>query len=112
MSHTRPYSLGEKSWFKITERRKLLSGFGYKLLQNPLKHPEENAHLERSHRAGDDEVYIPRTLKEAFHFLYHYNAVRKHSRLRKLEPHLDARITYVPPLILDNPSAILSPWSE
>jgi hypothetical protein len=44
--------------------------------------------------------------------LYHYNAVRKHSRLRKLEPHLDARITYVPPLILDNPSAILSPWSE
>ena len=51
---------GGKSWFKIVELRKLLSGFGCFIIQNRLKHPEENAHLERSHRTDDDEFYIPR----------------------------------------------------
>ena len=120
---------GGKSWYKITEFRKLLSGFGCKLVQNHLKHPEENAHLERSHRTDDDEFYIPRILKitnrqemftEAFNYLYYYNTVRKHSginretpvqRLFKQEPLLDARIKYVPPLILDNLSVSLGNWS-
>lgn len=120
---------GGKSWYKITELRKLLSGFGCKLIQNHLKHPEENAHLERSHRTDDDEFYIPRILKinnrqdlfaEAFNYLYYYNAVRKHSginrdtpvrRLQNLEPLLDAKIKYVPPLILDNLAVDLGPWS-
>jgi len=120
---------GGKSWFKLTELRKLLSGFGCKLVQNHLHHPEENAHLERSHRTDDDEFYIPRILKinsrqelfmEAFNYNYYYNAVRKHSgidretpvqRLFKQEPHLDARIKFVPPLILDNISVDLGDWS-
>ena len=120
---------GGKSWFKITELRKLLSGFGCKLVQNNLHHPEENAHLERSHRTDDDEFYIPRILKirsrqdlflEAFNYNYYYNAVRKHSvidretpvqRLFKQEPHLDAKIKFVPPLILDNISIDLGEWS-
>ena len=120
---------GGKSWLKLTELRKLLSGFGCKLVQNHLHHPEENAHLERSHRTDDDEFYIPRILKitsrqelfmEAFNFNYYYNAVRKHSsidretpvqRLFKQDPHLDARIKFVPPLILDNISVDLGDWS-
>ena len=120
---------GGKSCYKITELRKLLSGFGCKLIQNHLKHPEENAHLERSHRTDDDEFYIPRILNitnrqemftEAFNYMYYYNAVRKHSginretpvqRLFKQEPHLDARIIYVPPLILNNLSVSLGCWS-
>jgi len=120
---------GGKSWYKIVELRKLLAGFGCKLIQNHLKHPEENAHLERSHRTDDDEFYIPRILKisnrqdfftEAFNYIYYYNAVRKHSginretpvqRLFSQDPHLDARIKFVPPLILDNISVNLGPWS-
>lgn len=120
---------GGKSWYKIVELRKLLSGFGCKLIQNRLKHPEENAHLERSHRTDDDEFYIPRIHKitnrqemftEAFNYIYYYNAVRKHSginyetpvqRLFRLEPQLDAKIRFVPPLILDNISVDLGPWS-
>jgi len=57
---------------------------------------------------------------EAFNYLYYYNTVRKHSginretpvqRLFKQEPLLDARIKYVPPLILDNLSVSLGNWS-
>jgi transposase len=120
---------GGKSWYKLVELRKLLSGFGCKLIQNHLKHPEENAHLERSHRTDDDEFYIPRIMKianrqeffvEAFNYMYYYNAVRKHSginretpvqRLSKQEPDLDAKIKFVPPLILDNISVDLGNWS-
>jgi transposase-like protein len=120
---------GGKSWFKIVELRKLLSGFGCKLIQNRLKHPEENAHLERSHRTDDDEFYIPRIRKitsrqelfsEAFNYMYYYNTVRKHSgidretpwqRLMKQEPQLDAKMKFVPPLILDNISVDLGDWS-
>ena len=120
---------GGKSWFKIVELRKLLSGFGCKLVQNRLKHPEENAHLERSHRTDDDEFYIPRICKinnrqeffsEAFNYIYYYNTVRKHSgidretpfhRLMKQEPHLLTRIKFVPPLFLDNISVNLGDWS-
>ena len=120
---------GGKSWFKIVELRKLLSGFGCKLVQNRLKHPEENAHLERSHRTDDDEFYIPRIHKitsrqelfsEAFNYIYYYNTVRKHSgidretpwqHLLKQEPHLNAKMKFVPPLILDNISVDLGDWS-
>jgi len=120
---------GGKSWYKLVELRKLLSGFGCKLIQNHLKHPEENAHLERSHRTDDDEFYIPRVLKitnrqemftEAFNYMYYYNTVRKHSGINRetpvqclfrQEPQLDARIRFVPPLILDNISVDLGPWS-
>jgi len=52
--------------------------------------------------------------------MYYYNAVRKHSginretpvtRLFAQEPYLDARIKFVPPLILDNISVNLGNWS-
>lgn len=120
---------GGRSWFKIVELRKLMSAFGCRLIQNNKASPQENAHLERSHRTDDDEFYIPRILKiqnrqdffvEAFNYIYYYNTARKHSginretpwqRLTKQEPNLDARIKYVPPLILDNISVELGDWS-
>jgi transposase len=120
---------GGRSWFKIVELRKLLSGFGCKIIQNNKASPQENAHLERSHRTDDDEFYIPRILKinsrqeffaEAFNYIYYYNTIRKHSgidretpwqRLSKQHPSLNARIKYVPPLILDNISVNLGDWS-
>jgi len=120
---------GGKSWLKITELRKLLSGFNCRLIQNRIKHPEENSHLERSHRTDDDEFYIPRTLsipdrqsfyQEALSYIYYYNNVRKHSGIKRKTPfqHLsdqmpdiDDRIRIVPPLFLDNISVDLGPWS-
>ena len=120
---------GGKSWLKIVELKKLLAGFGCRFIQNHLKHPQENAHLERSHRTDDDEFYIPRILaiqdrqsfyKEALNYIYYYNNVRKHSSLGRLTPYqylssqmptLDARIRIVPPLFLDNISIDLGPWS-
>jgi transposase len=53
---------GGKSWLKVKELRKLIAGFGCRLIQNHKGHPEENAHLERSHRTDDDEFYKPRAL--------------------------------------------------
>jgi transposase len=120
---------GGKSWLKIVELKKLLAGFGCRLIQNRIKHPEENAHLERSHRTDDDEFYIPRVLairdkqafyKEALNYIYYYNNVRKHSGIGRTTPfqyltsqlpELDARIRIVPPLFLDNISVELGPWS-
>src|SRR5256885_10834573 len=120
---------GGKSWLKVVELRKLLSGFGCRFIQNRIKHPEENSHLERSHRTDDDEFYIPRVLaiadrqtfyKEALNYIYYYNNVRKHSGIGRLTPfqhlssqmpELDARIRIVPPLFLDNISVDLGPWS-
>lgn len=120
---------GGKSWLKIVELRKLLSGFNCKLIQNRIKHPEENSHLERSYRTDDDEFYIPRILaiqdrqtfyKEALNYIYYYNNVRKHSginrqtpfqKLSSQMPDLDAKIRIVPPLFLDNISVDLGPWS-
>lgn len=120
---------GGKSWLKIVELRKLLNGFNCKLIQNRIKHPEENSHLERSHRTDDDEFYIPRILdipdrqtfyKEALNYIYYYNNVRKHfginretpfQRLSSQMPTIDDRIRIVPPLFLDNISVDLGPWS-
>ena len=120
---------GGKSWLKIMELRKLLAGFGCRFIQNRIKHPEENAHLERSHRTDDDEFYIPRILaindkqtfyKEALNYIYYYNNVRKHSGINRQTPFqhlysqmpdLDDRIRIVPPIFLDNISVDLGPWS-
>ncbi len=54
---------GGKSWMKVTELRKLIRGFGCRLIQNHKGHCEENAHIERSHRTDDEEFYIPRVLQ-------------------------------------------------
>ena len=120
---------GGKSWYKIVELRKLLSGFGCFIIQNRLKHPEENAHLERSHRTDDEEFYIPRIhtitsnkqfYEEAFNYLYYYNCVRKHTSLDRQTPFsylqkttsgIDDTIKYVPPIFLDGVSAELGAWS-
>jgi transposase len=120
---------GGDCWYKIVELRKLLSGFGCFIIQNRKKHPEENAHLERSHKTDDDEFYIPRIhtiktydqfYKEAFNYLYYYNCVRKHSSLGRIPPYSHLRktsteindtIKYVPPIFLDEVSAKLGTWS-
>ena len=120
---------GGKSWFKVAELRKLISGFGCRLTQNHKGHCEENAHLERSHRTDDEEFYIPRAmaitsdsalLDEALGYIYCYNNVREHSSLanqtpfdclRTRLPNVDEAIRYVQPLLLDTASVQLGPWS-
>ena len=120
---------GGDCWYKIVELRKLLKGFGCFIIQNRKRHPEENAHLERSHKTDDDEFYIPRIhtittqdqfYQEAFNYLYYYNCVRKHSSLGRIPPYeylkktttvIDDTIKYVPPIFLDEVSAKLGIWS-
>ena len=120
---------GGDCWWKITELRHLLSGFGCSIIQNQKKHPEQNAHLERSHRTDDEEFYMPRIqtitnnqqfYQEALNYLYYYNNIRKHSSLegktpfaalQEQLPDIDARIKVVPPIILDRVSVELGPWS-
>ena len=120
---------GGKSWLKVAELRKLIAGFGCRLTQNHKGHPEENAHLERSHRTDDDEFYIPRAmsitsetalLDEAMGYIYYYNNVREHSSLENLTPFdwlkahapdIDENIRCVQPILLDYASVHLGPWS-
>ena len=120
---------GGRSVLKIRELRKLLSGFGCRVIQNHKGHPEENAHLERSHRTDDDEFYRLRALaihsevdllNEATGYIYYYNNVRDHSsldyqppfcHLKQQLPCLDDHIRYVQPFMLDQVSVALGPWS-
>jgi len=120
---------GGKSWMKVTELRKLIAGFGCKLIQNQKGRCEQNAHVERSHRTDDDEFYIPRSLeiknkdefyKEALNYIYYYNNVREHSgiedkapfqKVKEQLPLIDDRIRIVPPIFLDKVAVDLGAWS-
>ena len=120
---------GGKSWFKLQEQRKLIAGFGCRLIQNHKGHPEENAHLERSHRTDDEEFYIPRVLSitseeqlldEALGYVYYYNNLREHSSLGYRTPFealqaglpaVDPDICCPPPFLLDVVSTDIGPWS-
>jgi len=120
---------GGKSWVKVKELRKLISGFGCRLIQNHKGHPEENAHLERSHRTDDDEFYKLRALalsseqdllEEAMGYIYYYNNLREHSSLdyqtpfaylKQQQPEIDDAIRYVQPIMLDKVAVALGPWS-
>ena len=120
---------GGKSWMKVMELRKLIGGFGCRLIQNHKGHCEENAHLERSHRTDDDEFYIPRVMKirseaelldEAMGYIYYYDNVREHSALNYQTPfaylksqlaEIDDRIRLATPIMLDDVSVKLGPWS-
>ena len=120
---------GGNSWLKIQELRKLIAGFGCKLVQNHKGHPEENAHLERSHLTDDREFYIPRVLSltsehtlldEALGYLYYYNNVREHSSLdyrtpfqalKAQLPQVPDNIRFVIPILLDDVAVQLGPWS-
>ena len=113
----------------MQELRKLIAGFGCRLIQNHKGHPEQNAHLERSHRTDDEEFYIPRVLQitsehqlldEALGYLYYYNNVREHSALdyrtpvevlRGQLPDLDDAFHHPPPFYLDDVAVKLGPWS-
>ena len=120
---------GGKSWMKVRELRKLIGGFDCRLIQNHKGHCEENAHLERSHRTDDDEFYIPRVmniksvadlLDEAMGYIYYYDNVREHSAINDLTPfaylksqlpEIDDRIRFIIPIMLDDVSVKLGPWS-
>ncbi len=120
---------GGKSWMKVKELRKLIGGFGCKLIQNNKGHCEENAHVERSHRTDDDEFYIPRILKinnkeefykESLNYIYYYNNVREHSgindmtpyqKLKMLLPKINDKTRIVAPITLDKVSVDLGTWS-
>ncbi len=113
---------------KVRELRKLIGGFGCRLIQNHKGHCEENAHLERSHRTDDEEFYIPRVLQikseadllnEAMGYIYYYDNVRRHSSLsyqtpfaylKSQLPDLDDKIRFVIPIMLDKVSVELGPW--
>jgi len=119
---------GGKSWMKIKELRKLISAFNCRLIQNRKGHPEDNSHLERSHRTDDEEFYIPRVfkiksekdlLRESLNYIYYYDCVREHSslndkspfqRLKEQIPKLDDTIKLVPPIILDQVSTKIGSW--
>jgi putative transposase len=121
--------LGGKSWLKVRDLRKLISGFGCHLIQNHKGHAEENAHLERSHLTDDLEFYIPRVLnirseadllEEAMGYIYYYDNVREHSSLnyqtpfaylKSQCPETDDKIRLPIPFILDDVSVHLGPWS-
>ena len=114
---------------KVRELRKLIGGFGCRLIQNHKGHCEENAHLERSHRTDDDEFYIPRALaiksetgllNEAMGYIYYYNNLREHSSLnyqtpfsylKTQLPNIDDKMRFVIPIMLDKVSVELGPWS-
>lgn len=120
---------GGKSWMKVKELRKLISGFGCRLIQNRKGHCEENAHVERSHRTDDDEFYIPRSLhfyneksllNESLGYIYYYNNLREHSSLsyktpfqtlKHRLPDIDDNIRYTIPVLLDTASVKIGPWS-
>ncbi len=120
---------GGKSWLKVQDLRKLISGFGCRLIQNHKGHAEENAHIERSHRTDDDEFYIPRVMKiknetdllrEAMGYIYYYDNVREHSaleyqtpfsRLKSQMPDVNDNIRFAIPFMLDDVSVRLGSWS-
>jgi len=120
---------GGKSWMKVQELRKLIGGFGCRLIQNHKGHCEENAHLERSHLTDDEEFYIPRVLQmkgeadlldEATGYIYYYDNVRGHSslnyqtpfaHLKSQLPDIDDKIRFTIPILLDDVSVRLGPWS-
>ncbi|HEY60423.1 MAG TPA: transposase [Anaerolineae bacterium] len=120
---------GGKSWMKIKELRKLISGFGCKLIQNHKGHCEENAHVERSHRTDDDEFYRLRVqmfnsefdlILEASGYIYYYNNLREHSslsyktpieHLKQEMPNFDDGLQFIQPIMLDNAAVLLGPWS-
>jgi transposase-like protein len=120
---------GGKSWMKVRDLRKLIAGFGCRLIQNHKGHCEENAHLERSHLTDDEEFYIPRVLhmkgeadllNEAMGYIYYYDNLRGHSSLNyqtpfahlKLQlPDIDDKIRFTIPIMLDDVSVRLGPWS-
>jgi putative transposase len=120
---------GGKNWLKIRDLRKLIGGFGCRLIQNHKGHCEENAHLERSHLTDDEEFYIPITLhisseadllNEAMGYIYYYDNVRQHSSLKYQTPFsylksqipdIDDKIRFIVPFILDDVSVRLGPWS-
>ena len=120
---------GGKSWMKVKELRKLIAGFGCRLIQNHKGHCEENAHVERSHRTDDEEFYIPRVFKirsekelldESMGYIYYYNNIREHSALnyqspfqflKQNAPYILDSIRYTIPVLLDDAAVNIGPWS-
>ncbi len=122
---------GGKSRQKIIDLQKLLKPLGATIHQNHKGRSEENGFVERSHRTDDEEFYIPRlqTIKnndtfftEALTWEWYYNTKRDHTgegmndgtpyeKLQKQYYWIPKDICAFPPLLLDNISTKIGPWS-
>lgn len=122
---------GGKSRQKITDLRKLFKPLGATIHQNHKGRSEENGFVERSHRTDDEEFYIPRLqviknkhtlFTEALNWQWYYNTKRDHTgdgmnngtpyeKLQKQYCWIPKDICAFPPLLLDNISTKIGPWS-
>jgi transposase len=118
------YSRHKRKLLELNETLKVLN---CKIIANHKGSPQENAHLERSHRTDDEEFYIPRLsvidsnesmYNEAWNYIYYYNNRREHSSLgditpvdciRKFKPNLSLDFIACQPLILDDVSTTICP---
>ena len=77
---------------KVSELRKLIGGFGYRMIQN-----------HKGHCTNDDEFYIPRVMKgkseaelldEAMGYIYYYDNMMEHYALKYQTPftHLKSQL--------------------
>ena len=72
------------SWVKVSDLRKLIGGFGCRMIQN-----------HKGHSNNDDEFYIHRVMKgkseaelldEATGYIYYYDNMMKHYALKYQTP--------------------------
>jgi len=110
---------------KLTTMNHLLAHLDAELTRIQKGRPEQNGHVERSHKTDDEEFYIPYGLGiedintlflTAYSWLRYYNTKRPHGGdnldgktpleyTKELMPHLNSNIALFPPLILDNLSS-------
>jgi hypothetical protein len=120
---------GDKLMLYSLTLEEFLQGRGIRHKLIPIATPKQNGKVERSHRTDDEEFYIPRIMRikseadllnEAMGYIYYYDNVRSHSalnyrtpfaHLKSQLPDIDDKIRLVIPIMLDDVSVKLGPWS-